>query len=537
LLLPAVVAWVWSYVLPSVSTVLHSIERYDLLRPAEQVGGANYGRVFEAGFAGNLGFALLLGLLPLGFALLVAPLLAIVADRAGRPARLVTRALLAVPLAAYAPVAVAIGWLIHRTDTAEVDTDPRAHLVWIVAATSFGLVIAVAGTLFLSALRNRSPQQRPAPALLTVGAVLALGVAAVALQAHTIPALVTGGGPNGSTTTPLLSVLRDSLARMDIGAGMAISTLLLAVLAVLGIAAVVLLLATRARIEFDGWRDPAGARRAGNPVFAVIVVVALVGFLGVVGWALAPWLRASLSGGAELPGAISMPTVLINTWVPPLISTIVAVGLAALAGFGIGALRPLGRFSELLLLPFAPWLFVGIGPLGLAGFIRTTDLDQLNSFVGLIPPTWLSIPALVAFTLLFRGQHARWRAGGGFGRTLVLPALPMLLVAGLLTWLSSAQDGTWSYLVASDPDHMTALNVTQFLISSRGYTDAGGGDALGLILPLPILLVFLVALVAAQVGYLDRLAIRVGKDSGGSPPSVAATSAGVPERRARSPVR
>jgi hypothetical protein len=119
------------------------------------------------------------------------------------------------------------------------------------------------------------------------------------------------------------------------------------------------------------------------------------------------------------------------------------VFVALLGGIGIGAFRPLGAYSELLLLIFAPWLFVGTGPLALAGYERARDMKQLNTFAGLIPPTWLSIPALVVFALLFRGLSQQWRAAGGgyqrLGGMVALPALPALGGVLLLVWLAGAQ--------------------------------------------------------------------------------------------------
>ncbi|MEV7231491.1 sugar ABC transporter permease [Polymorphospora sp. NPDC051019] len=520
LLLPALLALLWSYVLPSVSTLVKSFQRDPLIGTVEQVGGANYERILEMGFLGAFSFALGLALVPLLCALLVAPLLAVVADRAGRAARLVTRGLLALPLAGYAPVAVLVFWMMHRSDPRALSESPRLTLIWIVGITSFGLVVGVAATFFLSALRGRRAGGRPGPAMLVTGAVLALGVVAAALQTYTVPALLTGGGPARRTATPVLDAMQNSLIRMDLGPGSAISTILLAVLGVLGLITVGLLLITRARIEWDGWRDrppspgippaPSGIppERAGRPLFLVLLVVALVGFLAVTAYAvLFPWVRAAFSDG-ELPMGATSGGIFVNTWLPPLIGAVVSVTLAAVGGFAIGGLRPLGRWSEILLLLFAPWLFVGTGPLAIANYLRARDLDQIDSLIGLIPPGWVSIPALVAFTLLFRGLEPRWRAGGGFARTVLLPALPLLPLAVVVSWLISAQQLLWPWLIGQGPGSWTAGLVAQQALYRRIATDDA---ALALVLPLPMMLLFLLVLVAAQITYLDRLAIRVGR--------------------------
>ncbi|MET7472526.1 sugar ABC transporter permease [Micromonospora sp. NPDC005222] len=526
LVVPAVIAWVWSYVLPTLSTVARSFDNDGPRRPDQAAGASNYESVFASGFVGQVGFAVLLSLIPLAVALLAAPLLAVLADRAGRVARLVTRGVLALPLAAYAPVAVYLG---RRTENIESGTytenlqSPRTFLVSALAQVTFGLVVAVAATLYLSALRRRDLDQRPAPAMLAVGGLLGLGVLAVGLQTFTAPYILTGAGPGGDyTATPVFSIAQTSFRTLRLGVGSATSTLLLVLLGLLGLAAVGLILATRLRIEFDGWRDGPAVREAESfagrrPLLVGSTVAALVVVVGVTVWASLPWLRNFSADTGPLPRGIETTNVFANTWVPPLLSTLVAVTLAALAGFGIGALRPLGRWSELLLVPFAPWLFVGAGPLAIANFERTMEREQLGLFLALVPPTWLSVPALFAFTLLFRGQHERWRSGGGASRTLLLPALPMLAVTALLTWLAHAQSPLWTTLVGKGPDSLTAPALVT-MIANRAF--GGGGELpLGLILPLPMLILFVVLFAALMIGYVERLAIRVGPGGADAPPT------------------
>ncbi|MCZ7475644.1 sugar ABC transporter permease [Micromonospora sp. WMMC273] len=529
LIVPAVIVWVWSYVLPTLSTVSRSFQADGPRRSGESAGTANYEAAFTSGFAGQVGFAVLLALIPLAVALLAAPLLAVLADRAGRVTRLVTRGVLALPLAAYAPVAVYLGRRAEGIENGTLTQDlqsPRAFLVSALAQVTFGLVVAVAATLYLSALRRREPDQRPAPAMLAAGGLLGLGVLAAGLQTYTAPSILTGGGPRGDyTATPVFTAVQTSFRTLRLGVGSATSTLLLVLLGLLGLAAVALILATRLRIEFDGWRDGPAAREAESftgrrPLLVGSTVAALVVVVGVTVWASLPWLRNFSADTGPLPRGVETSNLFANTWVPPLLSTLVAVTLAALAGFGIGALRPLGRWSELLLVPFAPWLFVGAGPLAIANFERTMEREQLGLFLGLVPPTWLSVPALFAFTLLFRGQHERWRSGGGIGRTLLLPALPMLAVTALPTWLAHAQSPLWATLVGRGPDSLTAPALVT-MIANRAF--GGGGELpLGLILPLPMLILFVVLFVALLVGYVERLAIRVGRRSGTDAPPAGA---------------
>ncbi|MFC0533698.1 sugar ABC transporter permease [Phytohabitans kaempferiae] len=510
LLLPATLALLWSYVLPSLSTVVESFQRGSLLgqrRPAppiadEGAGFENYERALNGNFFGGLGTVVLMALVPLLAALVVAPLLALAADRAGRVARVVTRVLLALPIALYAPTAVVIGWYTGRLRDGSWEFGARSTSVWVFAWLSAGLVVAIAATAFLAVLRDRSPGRRPGPALLVVGAVLGLGILATVLQTITVPLLLPTRSP-----PPVSAAVLRSLAVADFGPGAAASVVLLVMLGVLGLGTVALLLATRTRIEVA----PAEPVRPAHPAAVVAVAVGGVALLAILGYALFPWLRHTTSLGGDLPRGFSTGRIILNTWLPPLVSAVVGVGLAALGGYAIGALRPLGRWSELLLLPFAPWLFVGTGPLAIAGYQRTRDFSQIDTFLGLIPPTWLSIPALVLFTLFFRAR-----------RSTVVSALPLAAFTLLLVWLLSAQEVLWPYLVAQSPTNrpapLTAVTLSQGL-AAFGGTEA----ALALVLPLPLLLLFAAAFVALQVGYLDRLTVRIGRErSAFAPPPGAA---------------
>ncbi|WP_431882906.1 sugar ABC transporter permease [Micromonospora gifhornensis] len=518
LLLPALLALAWSYLLPTVQAVWRSTQRDQLLGPAEGVGSANYEQLFTRGFLGDLGSALLLALVPLLLALLVAPVLALLADRAGRPARLALRALVVLPVAGYAPVALLIGWRLDRMEPGTMLDRPLATLVEFTAVTGAGLVVAVATTAFLSTLRGRPHRRDALPAALTVAGLLMLGIIALTLQTFT-PTLITG-----NSRTPMTYVVLQSLQQMNLGGGSAAAVMLLLPLALLGLAATALLLLTRVRIEVvdeavTHREQPQGAVSKSAPVTEstgdrqarIGLAVAGAVVVAVMLWAAWPWLRRSLRFTNE---TVPMPSpdlsgMLTATWLPTLLSAVVTVAVAAAAGFAIGGLRPLGRFSELLLLPFAPWLFVGTGPLAIESYLRARDFDQLNTFLGLVPPGWVSIPALFLFTVLFRGLEPRWRAGAGFGRAMLAPAAPMILLVGLVTWLVTAAQVLWPFVVASTPMYRPAPLEALMVYARWGMR--GDELALGAVLPLPMMLIFLVAFGWLQVKYLDRLAVRVGR--------------------------
>jgi hypothetical protein len=193
-----------------------------------------------------------------------------------------------------------------------------------------------------------------------------------------------------------------------------------------------------------------------------------------------------------------------------MVSTVVGVALAALAGVGIGALRPLGRRSELLLLPFAPWLFVGTAPLVRANMGNAID-DHTLTWLDLVPPSWLPVPALFVFALLGHGLRRRWlhrRAAGSSPVAATMAAvtagLPMLGLIVAITWVVKAQDSVWSLMKGSVGPLLTGPALAHIWASSFYLMPL----PLGLVFPAAAIVVLAVGLGALQLAYLDRLAIR-----------------------------
>jgi ABC-type sugar transport system permease subunit len=512
---PAAIALLVGYAWPTVRTIWWSLHEHT------GIGGTgswvfldNYQRLLEFDGAWQaVGYALLLATLPLLALLVVAPLLAAVAHRAGRAFRLTVRLGLTVPMVCFAPVALAIGWLIDRFDVEAV----RANLWAAVGLTMFGLICGLGVTFYLAVLRGRDPGRSAWPAGLAVGALALTGTLAVALQLLTYPWTITGGGPERQTATPMLNALQFGMQRFDFGFAAAQATLILIAVMALGVGAALVVILTGMRIELDPARPgPATAAAPAAPgwstqrtLAALATIAGLLVVLALAGYGLWPWLTGLGRFGDATDGLVSM---LVNTWLAPIVSTVFGVGLAAVAGYGIGALRPLGRSSEVLLLPFAPWLFIGVGPLFLVKFDSASTGERLDSFLGAIPPIWLVVPALFVFTMLFRGlehqRRARAAAGADPGRAAVLArALPMLALVGAATWLVQSQSPLWGLLTTrSDP------TTPVYLLTQQGvFSLAFDQIPLGLVLPFPVILVFAIGLGLLQVFYLDRLAIRTGR--------------------------
>jgi hypothetical protein len=296
----------------------------------------------------------------------------------------------------------------------------------------------------------------------------------------------TGADVPGAT--PLRLAYRAGFATANPGIGPAVEVLLLLILGLLGVVATALVVFSRLRVEVQPTPETAphkpdttARQRTRAGVAAAVIMLVLI---GITVFALVPWLSAMGHAGElamRLPGRLSEPRILANTWVPPLMSTVVAVGAGVLGGYGIGALRPMGRWSELLLLPFGPWLFVGVGPLAVQSAIARHYLTTPRTFLDLVPPVWLSIPALFVATLVFRATPPR--AG-----------LPLLGLVGLATWIGYAQSAVWPSLGLITGPTMIWLRRAPVGLASTW----------------PVVILVAVGLALAQRRYLDRLVLSVG---------------------------
>ncbi|MQA85720.1 MAG: sugar ABC transporter permease [Streptosporangiales bacterium] len=519
LVLPAFFGLLTGYLWPTIRTAWWSFQARQPFGGGgggQWVGLDNYVRVL-AQFGRTWGFAPVFAIMPLLTLAVVVPLLAIAAHRAGRRARWAVRLALAVPMVCFAPVALAGGWQLDRFDLAGAQGSVfaaaflRLGVVSAAWLSMFGLVCAIGVTVYLAVLRGRGPGPSAYLADLAVGALAVIVTLAVALQSFTYPYVMTQGGPADQTLTPMLDTFRSGFLTLEFGAAAAQAMLVLVVLMVLGLGAACVIILTGLRVEVDPSPHPADgpSRRAGiRATPALLAALGLFAVLAVTAYGLWPWLsRLGGLGPVDGPTAISL---LARTWLPPAVSAVVGVGLAAVAGFGIGALRPLGRWSELLLLPFAPWLFVGVGPLVLVWFDFARAIGLLDTFLGQIPPVWLAVPALFLFTVVFRGLALRPAeptvgAGARYGRML-LWGLPMLVFVGGATWLVQAQSLFWG-LVSGNRNPTAPVWVVQQLGADPAARDA---VSFGLVLPIPTLVIFAVGLGLLQVFYLDRLVIRVG---------------------------
>jgi hypothetical protein len=302
-------------------------------------------------------------------------------------------------------------------------------------------------------------------------------------------------------------MFESSFTQMRLGLGAAVASVLLVLLAVLGVAAVLVIVLTRLRVSLVPARSD--VRRPLNPgaiVLAALVIAAVV--TAVVLNAL-PWFGAL--SGAEPPVTGTHG----RTWGPAITGAVVSVGVAYLAALGISGLRPLGRHSEWLLMAFAPWLFVGVAPLSIEFFRSAQEDGALNSEDALGPRILVSIVSLVIIALLCRGQAEQWQrqvadgapSGAAFVATVLVPTLPLAGLLFVVTALFNAQDLLWPLLVSASPENDTAVLALYRLTNEFGQADFSVASAT----PLLAVIFGALAIVAVQVLHLDRMVASTGK--------------------------
>jgi len=515
LLLPALGALTFSYARPTLWTVATAFQSRRLLnRAPEWVGFANLRDILDNGWLADAGYALSYAAAPAAALVTLAPALAWLARRTGAAGRRIVLVAVAVPLACFAPVATAAAWRhLHPGGGARTSLgadDPRVGY-WIMAAI---VAVAAAATVGLMVQRGRAGR-RTWPAIASLTAVGVLAAASAALQEFTYPWLAASSAAPGQRDPrgPAAIVVQATTTGFDLGIAAAAATLLLLPLLLLGTAAAVLVVVSRIRAKFDvsGQDETVDPPRWWAVAGSDAVLLAMAAGLGYLGWTMIrSWGDASAAGAP-------LAELIRNGWAPPLLPSVLGVGFAAAAGLAIGGLRPLGKHSELLLLPFAPWLFVGATPLLPAAFADALSLGRIGTPAALAPASWLSVPAVFIFTVLFAGLHREWRRlrSAGLDRrtativTHVKFGLPAVLVVTVAVWLIRVQTLSWP-LVAGDERFLTAA--TQAALS----TPAERPWLSPLLLPaIPALAAF----VFAQLYLTRRLSLHPGDDR--EPPTVA----------------
>ncbi len=537
LLAPAILLGLAGLAGPTLSTFLLSLQKQSLITSPEFVGGQNFSRLLaDKAFGSALTYTLEQMGLRLLVVAIVPVLLALAVSRFGRAVRWPVRLLFSVPAAIFAPAAVAAIWLETSAGGAPylAPSEARSTVLLIDSLYVFGLACAAGTVVYLAALPRPARRLTSSRKLLIASWLVSLlAVAALTLQSFTLNYMLTGGGRSGSVVTVALYQFGLAFRFLNFGAAAAVASLMLVILGVLGLGAGIIIVLEGLQIELRP-RSPAPLaghsqdqpnRADATALLAVLLLISLG--LGIVAArpALSSLLLSFSTGQAyqEFFRSVPVASVLANTLVPPLLAILLQLPVAYLAAFGIGAVRPLGRWSEFLLLPISPWLFVTIVPLSLVAFQNLHAMGAINTFIALIPPMPLSVPMIFVLTLFFKGQEIHWRSARVSGQSaaaatwsqLILPSLPLVLLVTAIALLVGLQEFYWPLVMASDRATMP-FPVTLFsLVSQRvGWPVVAAGVTL---FETPVFVLFFIVLGALQCLYVDRLALTDGRP-GSVPP-------------------
>ncbi|ACQ79252.1 hypothetical protein Bcav_0991 [Beutenbergia cavernae DSM 12333] len=481
LLVPAVVLLVWQLAIPTLRTQALATQDVQMVplggSQGEFVGLDNYVEVLALTGLGPWFGAVVMGVLPTLVGLGIGVVVGLAQARTGASAGRLAYVLLGVSLAFVAPLSAALAYLgpaglIGRVGGgSSLGLGPAivvALLVWFVLPAVLAAVVTSAS------LRGDGVGGTQ---LVVLGIVTLLGGVAWGAQSFVVPFLA-------NAETPAFVAYRTGFIMADLGLGAAASAMIGAIATVCGVVAMIVLVASRLRLEIapevagaDGAAgyDGVTAGAAPTPQRSGVAGAVAAGALLLVAVVVAlPWLTqlGNTAGG--------QPASAVTTWLPSALGGVLALGVAGLAGAGIGYLRPLGRGSEWLLLVFSPGLFFGFAPVMTVAFLDARDLEMLGTFWSLVP-TILVVPFVVLATYV--GAAVR-RAGSGAARALVRPVGAVALAA-LTTFVWLSVQSLLRDLIMTVPPNLPPASV----VVLQGMFEARGSLPLGLLTPLPVLVV------------------------------------------------
>ncbi len=539
LLVPALQAGISTLVLPSLQTLQYStrnISGFSSPDTAPQVGSANYEQlVNDPAFANALNFTqtivgervLITAVLPL--------LLALALNEFGRRTRIGMRLLFSIPMALYMPALGLIAWrlasnpqgaaLLGTPNPLTSATGARTALLLIDGLQTFMVACGLGLIVYLIALRGSGDSAPTWPRVrvpLLVTWLASLGAAiAYGLQIFEEPYILTNGGPVNSTQTLGLILFRQTFQNFRFGVGAEMALILLIAVGLIGLIVGVIVIASGLRLESVPPEKPIGMGGSARSSLAILSLVVLGTIALIISvYAMLPYILA-LVGKLNLPGASGSPEgtipadVLINTVLPPIVGVIAfQLPIAYVGALAIGALRPLGRRSEWLLLPFSPWLFITALSLMLPEWLNARNIGILNTLGGLTAGhAVLNVPMLFILTLFFKGQTRRWQAGeshdgASFARTVILPSLPLALALAGIAIAVGQQSLLWPLIATNSKALFTAPLAAIALQSSFSATN-GIASVLAQFI-LPTFVIYLAGLVVFQLFVADRLAAVTG---------------------------
>jgi ABC-type sugar transport system permease subunit len=533
MVVPALFLLWTSFIQPLQTMLAWSFQRVTGLTTdkAEFIGSVNFERLLNDPLFAK---ALTVTLLLIGGRVLVVaivpPLLGWTLSRFGRGLRFTLRLFLMLPLVFFSPIITYLSWQLTFNPASglfpnqAVLADAKqalGTLQQIDFLSSFGIACALGVIAYVMAFRPlggtgaRRGTRRGFFALWLTSLALAV---TTTLQSSAALLLLTNGGPINTTLTLPLWFNRTAFVQFQFGLASALGVVLLGVIAVFGmIVGLYLIFSNVALIDVRPHRFKVLGRSVAFLilafVFTAVLLAILVNLLPVL------WVYLTgQNGSLPLPKDISLMQIILNTIQPSLLQLVLRLPLVYLAALGIGALRPLGRYSGLLLIPFTPFLFMTIYLLSPAWFntLRTEGLVNTPQAIGTAAGL-LNVGALFILTLYFKGQTALWDREnypglGGFLRVVILPSLPLFIAIFLGAAAIAVQDADWTYIVSTTPSNYT---IWQWIMNTRNQYSANLDSIRALLTQVGMIfnMVYFVGLVLASAFYVDRLAL-------GTPPAL-----------------
>jgi ABC-type sugar transport system permease subunit len=528
-ILPALWLFYATTISPTLEIFTLSQEKLNGLTPPTYIGAANFDKLAQdqlyaraSDFTAQLVFrsVAMVAFLPLA--------LALVLNEFRRMIRLPVQLLFSALLGLFVPALTWLSWRLAYNPINGLfrDTHPLndAHLASAVITDLIGqktliLACGLGLVVYLIALRGtaKNSLRRVIVPLFVVWFVGILAAIALSLQTFDITYLLTNGGPASSTTTLAMLVYRNSFQNLNLGYAAAMLTPTFLIIIGLGlIAGLVVILASTIghfRIEMIPIASSSGVSQGIGKIFAglgILIVggICLVQCYNLVQPTLWAWSNASSPNSELFPVDQALANSL-NTAVPAALIT----GLVTLvAAFGLGALRPLGRYSHILLIFFSPGLFYTLFLLTLPLFLNLRNLGLLNSPGALIyADLTVNVPTLFILTLLFAGLERQWRRSGeadlrSFVLKVFAPALPLFVFCVLVIVAMNVYDETSGLIIAQNPTLRT-LPLLAFLTQAGLSNNYAAQFAFLRQVGFPLFLVTFGLLAIYQLFYFDRLAL------------------------------
>lgn len=465
------------------------------------VGYLSFSSVLEFSFSMIVVHFLAVAVIPL--------LLAFLVNTLGKKLSLGVRLFFTLPLTFFGPALMMYSPFYLRS-LWETDS-PESPYLLIVGLMGLAVACAVGLIVYSAILRGRKDSEAGGksalPAFIITWLVMQLATTAYVVQSY--------NSLSGFVATVPASFLISRASLLELGEIFAFSTLILLFVALLGFAATLLIVLGRVQLKLET-QDETTAPPSRGTITTLGWVALAIGGIAVFLAAVLPWFLAivkSITSLEEGLSGFSIARIWINSLLPPLLIILfLQLPVAYFSALGIGVVRPFGRHSRWLLLPFSPWLFVTSLPVAFAAFINLRNAELLDSILILMPPLLLNVPILFILTLFFMGQEPKWREARAEGATamnalfkkLIIPSLPLAGFIAALTLLAAAQELVMTNFLGSRSEQFTAAHAIYMLT----LIGSGGSTALVIILfGLPISLIFFAIFAALQAKYLNRLVL------------------------------